>query len=235
VPVFDRLAERLQGDPVELGELVQEKDSVVGERHFTRREVCSAADHGRVRDRVVRGAEGTLADQLADRVRPGDRRHDRGNKRFLVAEWRQQTGYGASQKRLARARRPDHRHAVAARQSKLESPPRLQLATYFGKVRAILALSRLSRGKLGRQVRFVANSVGQLDSRRSALRAPAPAGDEKHGRLGQGFGRDDFDAARQFGLLYAFSGDYDATDPPSSKRRHHRQHARNGSQLSPKG
>ena len=36
MPVFDRLAERLQGDPVELGELVQEEDSVVGERHFTR-------------------------------------------------------------------------------------------------------------------------------------------------------------------------------------------------------
>src|ERR1035437_1894294 len=77
LPVLDRLAERLQRDPVELGELVEKQDAIVRQSDFPWREMRAAADHGGVRDRVMWRAEWTPANEASKRCPSRHRRHDR--------------------------------------------------------------------------------------------------------------------------------------------------------------
>jgi hypothetical protein len=56
--VLQRLAERLEGVPAELGQLVEKEDAVVGEAHFPGTRDAPAADEAGVGDGVVGGPEG---------------------------------------------------------------------------------------------------------------------------------------------------------------------------------
>ena len=61
--LFERLAQHFQAAAVELGQLVEEQDAVVGERDLARLRDGAAADHAGVADRVVRAAERPRAEQ----------------------------------------------------------------------------------------------------------------------------------------------------------------------------
>src|SRR5664280_788387 len=61
-PALEGLAQDLQDIPVELGQLVHEQDTPVGERDLTRTRRGSSADDGDTRRGMVRVAEGALLD-----------------------------------------------------------------------------------------------------------------------------------------------------------------------------
>src|SRR6516164_4824265 len=67
------LAKRLERRTIELGQLVEKQDALVGEPDFSRTGARSAADEGRQRGRVVRIAKRPLAGQLAAAQPAGDR------------------------------------------------------------------------------------------------------------------------------------------------------------------
>jgi hypothetical protein len=70
-PVFQWLAEGLQGIAAELGQLIEEEDAVVGEADFSRARDAAAADEAGVGDGVIRGAEGTASNErMTGRLHP---------------------------------------------------------------------------------------------------------------------------------------------------------------------
>jgi hypothetical protein len=175
--------------------------------------------------------EWALADELTKRDGSSHRCHDRRDPRLLVAQRRQQARHSAGKEPLARARRPDHRHAVAAGKSQFEGAPRLQLATDFGQIRNVLESYGLARGEFGSEAGPASDAVRQLHAGRPAFRAPSPGCGQQLSRLDKGFSRHDFDSAGQPGFLHAFGRNHDATQPSSSQYRDHWQHARYGPQL----
>jgi hypothetical protein len=193
----------------------------------------TAADHGRVRDRVVGRSERASAHQLAERCRARNRCHDRRDQRLLVGQRWQQARHRARQQRLSRTRGPDHRHAVAACQSQLQGSPRLQLAAHLGQVRDVPGFRGVGSRKLRRQINVPADAVRQLDPGRAALGAPSASSGKERCGLGQGLGGHDLDAARESRLFDTFRGNHHATQLLSGQGRDHGQHARHGPQLAP--
>jgi hypothetical protein len=71
--VLQRLAQRLEGVPAELRELVEEEDAVVGEAHFPGTRDAPTADEAGVGDGVVGRAEGAAGEEgLAGGEEAGD-------------------------------------------------------------------------------------------------------------------------------------------------------------------
>lgn len=102
----------------------------------------AAADHGRIRDGVVRRSEWAPSDQTSYRDRAGNRGDDRRHPRFLVVERGQQSRNRSGQKSLARSGRADHQQTVTAGQRHLQAPSSLQLASYLRQVRRRVAVLR---------------------------------------------------------------------------------------------
>ncbi len=71
--LLERLAQRLEDVPAELGQLVEEEHAVVGEAHLARPRDGPAAHEGGVARRVVRAAEGTRARASASSGSAGGR------------------------------------------------------------------------------------------------------------------------------------------------------------------
>jgi hypothetical protein len=69
--LLERLAQRLARGPVELGQLIEEKDAVVGPGHFARRQPGPSAHERRVGGRVMRRPERPLRDEASDGPFPG--------------------------------------------------------------------------------------------------------------------------------------------------------------------
>jgi hypothetical protein len=67
-PGFERLAQRFEHVPVELGQLVEKQHAVVGKRNFAGSRKVPAADQGNAGGTVVRRTERPLAP--AQRVEP---------------------------------------------------------------------------------------------------------------------------------------------------------------------
>jgi hypothetical protein len=91
--VFQRLTEGRQGVTAELGQLVEEKDTVVGEAHLPRAGDAAAADEAGVGNTVMERAEG----RRQRRAWPAGRRPAMGGragglKDFLEAEQRRMEG-----------------------------------------------------------------------------------------------------------------------------------------------
>jgi hypothetical protein len=63
--VFERLAKCFERGPTKLGELVEKEDTVVGEAHFSRTRVVSAADEADLADRVVGRPKGAPRNEAA--------------------------------------------------------------------------------------------------------------------------------------------------------------------------
>ena len=135
--VFERLPQHLQHVARELRQLVQEQHAVVRQADFARpRHSRAAADQAGVRYRVMRRAERPLRQQV---------RAPRGSKPATLwicvvssASWkverRQDAGEAFGQHRLARSRRPDHQHVVAAGRRHFQRPLGGGLAAHVAKV-----------------------------------------------------------------------------------------------------
>ena len=97
----------------EFGELIQEEDPVVGQRHLTRHGDMSAADQPHIRDGVMRGAKRTRGDQgRAVAGEAGDAMDSGGLQGFGEGHRWYNRGETAGQHRLARARRAEQEDVV---------------------------------------------------------------------------------------------------------------------------
>ena len=83
--VLQRLAQRLERRAAELRQLVEEQHAVVGEAHLAGLRQRAAADEARRRDRVVRRAERSPAQELAADVLAGDAVDPRDGDRLVAA------------------------------------------------------------------------------------------------------------------------------------------------------
>ncbi len=163
--LLERLAERLEHVPVELRQLVEEQDAVVGQGHFAGRQARAAADHARVGDRVVRRPERRPADEAGHRSLRRDRVDDRGapapRRRAAAAAARDRSAPAAS---CPTPGGPISSSAVAAGQRDLERPSRLDLAAHVGEVRHVrlagASASPARRDRLGR------SAAASVDARR---------------------------------------------------------------------
>jgi hypothetical protein len=91
--VFERLAQHFQHLALELGQLVQEEDTMVGQAHLARPGDGAAADEAGVGDEVVGRAEGAGGDQGGvGGQEAGDGVDLRALQRFLEGEGREDRG-----------------------------------------------------------------------------------------------------------------------------------------------
>jgi hypothetical protein len=81
------------------------------------------------------GSYGRPPDELTDRPVARSRGNNGRGEGFPIAEWWEKAGNRPSEKRLAGSGRPDEKQAVAAGESDLERPARLELAANLGEVR----------------------------------------------------------------------------------------------------
>jgi hypothetical protein len=152
-PVLHRLAQPLDRVAAELGELVQEQDAMMRERHLTgTQEARAAAEQRRRRHRVVRRAERSFRDEPAYQE-PGHRMQLGDLERLVPRHRRQDRGEATCQHGLASAGRSHHQDVVSAGGGHLERPTRLRLATDLGEVDRMavsVALGLLSGSGRGR-------------------------------------------------------------------------------------
>ena len=142
---LERLAQRLERGPRELGELVEEENAVVGEGDLTRPRHVPAADQAGGRDRVVGSPERTLGRKPAV-AKPDHALDTRDLDRLFVRRRRQDPRHAPREHRLADARWADHEDVVAAGGRDLERSPRVGLAAHVRQVRAVLRALRRRRG-----------------------------------------------------------------------------------------
>jgi len=149
-------------------------------------------------------AERPASDQPANRTRPRDGGDDRGDAGFLVIKGRQQAWYRPGQQRLARSRRPDHEHAVAACQSQLERAAGLQLAADLGQIRFGRRNRPTTRGTGSHRASRPRRTRSARPQRGRTWEAPRGpclvAGAQECGRLGQRCCRHDFDTLGKGGF-----------------------------------
>ena len=135
-PVLERLPQRLERRPLELGQLVEEEDAAVREARLAgSRHPAPAADERRDRGRVVRRAERRHATSPAPGGSDAGYRVDaRHLERRVVGEQRQDPRQPAREHRLSRARRAGEQQVVPTRGGDLERAPRALVAAHLGEV-----------------------------------------------------------------------------------------------------
>ena len=143
--LLERLAQRVQCGPVELGQLIEEEHAMVGESGLAGNQVRAAADERRVRAGVMRRTKRPRTTQAAVTQQAGDALDDRDLERLVVVERRQEARDRSRQQGLARAGRTDEQQVVAACERDLERPAGVLLAADIGQV------DRLDRRCKGRR------------------------------------------------------------------------------------
>ena len=113
--VFEGLTQDFERLPVELGELIEKEDAVVGEGDFAGRRRGTAAHETGVADGVMRGAEGTNGQEGLAGFQAAEGTVDaRGFDGFGGGQIGQNSGHSLGQHRLARAGRAEHQQVVTA-------------------------------------------------------------------------------------------------------------------------
>ena len=111
-PVLDGLAQGLDHVPVKFRQLIQKEDAVVGQGDLPRLELRPAG-HGRVGQRVVRGAEGPLGqDMLSAHSLPGHRVDGGGLQLLLTGHIRQDGGQALGQHGFSGPRGADEQYVM---------------------------------------------------------------------------------------------------------------------------
>src|SRR6185437_13834019 len=135
--VFKRLPHHLQDVARELGQLVEEKEAVVGEGNFAGARDNAAADETRVGDGVVGRAEGTLRNQARSGIEhAGDGVNLGGFQRLIESERREDGRQPLGEHGFSRARRPDHQDVVTAGGGNLKRALGCLLAADVAKIHA---------------------------------------------------------------------------------------------------
>ena len=134
--VLERLPERFQDGPRELGQLVEQQHAVVGQARLAGSGSGPAADDRRRGGRMMRGAKRRRSDQRAlRRQQAGDRMDPRHLERLLIVQWRKHAGQASREHRLARARRSREQQVMAPGRRQLQGPPGTLLAANVQEVR----------------------------------------------------------------------------------------------------
>ena len=179
--VLERLAERLQRRPRELGELVEQQHAVVGEARLARPRAGAASDDRGRRRSVVRSTERRRgherrlwAEQSCNGMDPGDL------DRLRLAERRQDPGQPSREHRLARPGGPGEQEIVASRGCELERATRTLLAPHVCQIGRLRRGPAVRRRIVGRRVALAAEVGGHLGEmpNRHGL-------DPREGRLGR--------------------------------------------------
>jgi hypothetical protein len=194
-------------------------------RDFARRKCGPAADHGRVRQRMVGRPERRPPPELGDRALAGRRRDDRDGEGGRVVEGRHQAWDRPREERLADPRRPTQHQAVSAGDRDLQRATRLGLAAYLGEIRDhVQCRDRRSIG-------FLAGGPdrsGDRDSRHGDDGPLATAAADHLRCLGQARDPDHLDPIHETRLVHGAGGHHDPLDPASRDGRDHRQDAWHG-------
>ena len=208
--VLQWLAQGLQRGFIELRQLVQKQNAVVGQGDLSGTGNASAAGQRHRRGGVVGTAEGPGVHQRISGV--GHARHGinfGGLQRLFTGHIRQNGGQAAGQHGLARAGRADQQYIVAAGGGDLQRALHVLLSHHVGKVR-----------------------------HRAAGRGRLPAGRRNHGRLPFQVGRQllyvlhtvDGQAVGQRGLGGIGGGNVQLPHSLPGGKHGHGQHAGNGPQ-----
>ena len=209
-PILQRLAQSLQGGFVELRQLIQKEDAVVGQGDLPGPGHGAAAGQGHGRGRMVGAAEGPPGHQGVGRVRhPRHGVHLRGLQGLLPGHVRQDGRQPPGQHGLAGAGGADEQHIVAPGGGYLQGPLYVFLAHDVGKVRQGLGHRRGGPGGLGPDGR-VTGKVGY--------------------QLGDVFHRIDGDPLGQGGLRGVLGRDKQLADAHPGGAQGHGQHPRHRTQ-----
>ena len=111
---LQRLAQAVEHGRVELGQLVEEQDAAVGERHLAGSGAQAAADQGRHAGRMMGAAERAFAAELAAGQLAGDRGDLADLEQFHRLQRRQDRRQARGEHGFARAGWADHQQVVAA-------------------------------------------------------------------------------------------------------------------------
>ena len=134
--VFERLAQRLEGVPPELGQLVEEEDSEMSERELPGARVGTAARERCRRSAVMGRAERALVQEPAARGKAARHAPDaRDLEALLARERRKDSGQTSRQHRLARPGRAGEEDVVAPGGRELQCPARDRLTADVREVR----------------------------------------------------------------------------------------------------
>ncbi len=197
-PGLEGLAQRLQRGALELGQLVEEQDAQVRERHLAGPGARAAADDRRDRGRMMGVAEGALARQSVFRELARQAVDHVHFQDLARVHGRHQPRQARRQHRLAGAGRAHHQQVVTARGGDLDGPFRGLLALDIAHVGVGLArchhlglrrrqhlgsLEVVDDGeKVGRGQDLDLAGPGGLGSLRRRADEAAPARARVHGR-----------------------------------------------------
>ena len=146
--VLQGLTKRLAYALGELGKLVKEQNTVMCKGNLTGTGICTAANHTRRADGVMRRTEGTLGNQIrAQNTR--NRMDFRGFHSLVKAHIGENGGQSFCQHRLTCAGRTYHQNVVTACSGNFKSTLCLKLTANVGKIK----LTDMSRKVEGRGVK----------------------------------------------------------------------------------
>src|SRR5579872_1974544 len=133
--IFQRLTHDFQDVAGKFGKFVEEKNTVMRERYFSRAWDRAAADQSCVGNRVVRRTKWTHANQSGTCIEHSGNAVDLGRlQRFLEGKWRQDGRHPFREHGLTRSWGPDHQNVVAARARNFECPLGRLLSTNIFKI-----------------------------------------------------------------------------------------------------
>ena len=136
------LAQLIEHGAAELGQLIEEQHTIVGQAQLPRSRQRAAANQGRGRAAVVWAAEGTPADQASTLRQQPRHRVQLGEFQGLpVLQGGQQRQQAAGQHRLAGARGADQQQVMVAGGGDLQGPAAMHLAPHLGEIEAVAARS----------------------------------------------------------------------------------------------
>ena len=113
LPAFERLAQRIEHNALEFGQLVQKQHAKVGHRDFARAHFQASAGQRRHAGRMVGRSERTGAADSSAFQRSRDRGDHADFQRLAGGQFGQDAGQAARQQALARARWADHQQVGA--------------------------------------------------------------------------------------------------------------------------
>ena len=159
--VLERLPQRLEHRPRELGQLVEQQDAAMREARLAGSRHGTAADDRRGRGAVMGRAERRREDDRAPRrQRSGDRVDPRHLERLVAGERRQDARQAPPEHRLAGSRRAGEEHVVLARRGELERSPPTLLAPHLGEIGQERLLELVAARRRGERDVLLAAEVG---------------------------------------------------------------------------
>jgi len=147
--VFERLAHDFERGSLELGELIEKQDAVMGEAYFPGRGNSGAAEETDVGDGVMRRTEWSRRDKRLLAIQhPGNAVDLRALDRFFERHRRHDRRDPFRQHRFSGPGRADHEQIVAAGDGDFDGALDVSLAFYVGEIDLVVLVSREERSQI---------------------------------------------------------------------------------------